>query len=179
MKESSILLGIIMKSFFNSILSFIIQSLTGTTDSEDAYVQIIDQVFEKINNLLTISAYWLSGLVLLLVGVLVSYFNLLAQYDRVGTVVLGAVPTGGLVLSLIGSGIIYNASKTQSNKTNQKKQRPIAEQQANQSPPIEQAIALLIMDFIKEREQARELIDKSNTTLPKHQKIEPDELNIH
>jgi hypothetical protein len=175
MEESSLIVGTIMHNFFSSIFSYIIQSFTGPENSENIYAQMLDQAFDRLYRLLSIAAYGLSGVILLLVGVLVTYFSLLAQYDRVGTILLGAVPTGGLVLFFIGLGIIYNASKMQSIQVVEKKHKASPEQQGQTSPLIEQAVALLIMDFIKEREQSREQAAHHQ----KQEAIVPDEINIH
>lgn len=141
-----------MFDFLKTIYSFIIESLTGKKNDKFFYDKILDLAFDRVYEVLNTIAYGLTGIILMLTGFIFTYYNLLSQYDRIGTVDLGAVAIGGIVLIFIGFGIVYNNSRkfiTDTVKT--------TESSLMQTPsPIENAIAAFIQDIVKEREYSRE-----------------------
>jgi hypothetical protein len=143
-----------MLNFLSSIYTVIIELLTGKESNSNIYEKIIDLSFNRVFELLNVLAYGVAGLILLLTGFLISYFNLLTQYDRVGTVNIGAVAIGGIVLCFLGLGILYNNSKSKKQNTNQLESALPTHKEIHSSP-IENALAALLLDFVKEREENR------------------------
>lgn len=141
-----------MYNFLKNIFSFVMESLTGLSSDKSIYEKILDLAFKRIYEVLNSIAYGLSGIILMITGFLVAYFNILSQYDRVGTITVGAVAVGGIVLIFLGFGIIYNNTKkdfTAAIKTPPVNHPPLPS-------PIELAIVALVQEFIKEREFSRE-----------------------
>lgn len=165
-----------MINFFKTILSFIFKSFTGQQTDDLLYVKMLDIASNRIYEMLNSIAYGLSGIIMMITGFFATYFNLLSQYDRVGTITIGAVAVGGIVLIFIGFGIIYNNTKKDFTP-------PIKAQKAIQnqvSSPIELAIAALLQDFVKEREFVRE---KEKELLKiqtqQHEAVFPEEIPTH
>lgn len=151
--EESFFIGDSMYIFFKTIFSFILESVTGLSPDGLIYEKILDLAFKRIYEVLNAIAYGLSGIILMITGFLVAYFNVLSQYDRVGSITMGAVASGGIVLIFIGFGIVYNNTKKDFTSP------AIRTPQANLTPhtsPIELAVAALVQEFIKEREFSRE-----------------------
>jgi len=137
----------------------------------------MDHAFDRLYETLSIIAYGLVGVSLITVGFLATYFNLLSQYDRVGTVTMGAIAVGGLVLCFVGFGITYNASRKQARPLPEKN---IHTSKASTTSALENAIAVLVLDFVKERELDRETKRKIEKTQDeKTEDIFQEEINIH
>jgi hypothetical protein len=135
------------------------------SSDKSSYEKIINNIVLKINEFLSIIAYGLSGIILMIIGFSKAYFNYMEQYDQTGSIYLNAVQTGGIVLLLIGFGILYNATVKQSilmqqNLINEKNQG------SNSSSKIETAISALILDYVKERELSR---IQTNPTIQSHE----------
>jgi hypothetical protein len=145
-----------MFNLLSSLYTIVIELLSGKESNLNIYERIIDLAFGRAFELLNVLAYGVSGLFFLLTGFLISYFNLLMQYDRIGTVNVGAVAIGGLVLCFIGFGILFNTSKSKI-KTLKKEETPIYSHSERDISPIENALAALLLDFVKEREESRNI----------------------
>ena len=141
-----------MYNFFKTIFSLILESLTGLSSDGSIYEKTLDLAFKRVYEVLSAIAYGLSGMILMITGFLVAYFNILSQYDRVGTITVGAVAVGGIVLVFIGFGIVYNKTK----KDYTAPQKILQTAQSPHPSPIELAVAALVQEFIKEREFSRE-----------------------
>jgi hypothetical protein len=155
-----------MSNLFGTLYTMVLNLFSGKNSGENIYETIIELTFSRIIELINILAYGVSGLIFLLSGFLISYFNLLSQYDRIGTISIGAVAIGGLVLCFIGFGILYNTA-TKKISTNIKHNTENKTHHETYGSPIENAIAALVLDFVKEREEIRqstksELHEKSN-----------------
>lgn len=161
-----------MLELFSNILNYVLRLLTGASNEAPVYEKIIDLAFARLNEILNIVAYGFTGIVFIISGFLVTYFTLLSQYDRVGIIYLNAVAGGGLALTLIGFGILYNST---TRKVYEKKK---IQKITNTTTPIEHALAALINDFVKEREFTRELSKKVDHEKRKQENLQ-DELSIH
>jgi hypothetical protein len=165
----------ILKVIFSSLL----ESLSTPSTDGPVYEKVMDHAFNRIYEVLNVIAYGLTGVILMITGFVVAYFNLLGQYDRIGVFAIDAVSIGGLVLSFIGFGIVYNSSRKQLRFSFFKETRPV-EQPTNNSSPIEHALAAILMDFVKERELDREIAKESKINqIQSSNQYRPEEDNIH
>ncbi|HEY8270646.1 MAG TPA: hypothetical protein VIG33_07130, partial [Pseudobdellovibrionaceae bacterium] len=102
-----------------------------------------------------------SGLVciaLLCGGFFMSLIDLTHQYDEAGTVYLTASNASGLILVLLSLGTFFWIFTSawpgaQEMKAAKKKEESVTQAK---TASLEHALSLLVMDFIKEREQKRE-----------------------
>ncbi len=112
---------------------------------------LIDSLQSHLRKLFAHLAFAFIGLALSMTSFIITYFNLLNQYDLIGSVKLQAVSVGGAVLFTIGLAILWKASFSMRGKA-----APV-EQKGPTVSAIELAISALILDFVKERELDREL----------------------
>lgn len=151
-----------MQKFLEALGSFFLSLFQGNSAGPSTYEKIIDDIFERSGKILGRAALALFGVLIIVSGLLASYFNLLNQYDQTGSVAVGAVASGGLVLVLIGLGLVFAASRKSMTEKILGHGQAENKSEASASPAVgpstlEQAMALLILDFVEERKQEREL----------------------
>lgn len=169
-----------MLIFFKEVLLNIVEKFFGKHSSENIYDFALTKAFNHLDDLFSTIAYRLVGIIIFIVGFTFTYFNLLNQYDSIENVKFGAVASGGIVLIFIGFGIIYNSKKDEKSSIKEN----ITSLEANKTKPsqMEEALAALIMDIIKEREINREASAKNELkqkTDRSDNEYFPDEINLH
>ena len=136
------------------ILSVIASFLFGKQmSSGPSYEDLVDYAFERLRSIVNSAAIGLSGIVLVITGFIFTTFNLLNQYDQHASVAMTAVAAGGLVLCVVGLGFILFASRK--TKTPLEKSEGLKTHHPAASP-LEEALSLLVMDFVKARQEDRE-----------------------
>lgn len=96
--------------------------------------------------------------IILASGLIMVAYNIAFQIDNNGSASISAIIITGSILvlvSLLVVGIVINSVSSKKEITPLKRQEP--QQLINSAHPLQDAMALLIMDFIKEREVKREL----------------------
>lgn len=132
------------------IFSYFIGQITGDKPKGFSIDEIVNSVIERIRDLFGAILFGLAGLFLSLVGFISAYFNILSEFDKSGTVGFSAVTGGGLFLLFLGVILIFVSGRMTKGTPKPKPVEPQA-----RSSNIEQAISMLIMEFVKEREEKR------------------------
>lgn len=132
------------------ILRFIGSFLFGKRMLQIPYEVIVDYALARVKVMAQSAALSLVGIVLLLTGFLVSFFNTLSTYDLKGYFVLSAVAAGGLGICALGIVflVVANYRKDHSLKP--------SEVIHGVHSPIEDALAALITDFVNNRKEKHE-----------------------
>lgn len=113
------------------------------------YEVIVDYAIGRIRGMAKSAAIGFAGMVLLLTGALVAYFNVLAIYDLKGVFMMTAVASGGLGICVLGIILIAVASYKKSHPEHL--QRPSDVLTTEVHSPLEEAFANLINDFVENR----------------------------
>ena len=87
-------------------------------------------------------------------GLIIIAVDIGAQYDQNAYVYFSSMIMVGLILSLVSLLIAFGTAKAVSHETTEAPKREIL-QQVGTTHPIQDALALLIHDFVKEREMKR------------------------
>lgn len=132
------------------ILRFIGSFLFGKRMLQIPYEVIVDYALARVKVMAQSAALSLVGIVLLLTGFLVSFFNTLSTYDQKGYFVLSAVAGGGLGICALGIAFLVTA--------NLKKEHAVKPSEVLHGvhSPIEDALAILITDFVNSRKEKHE-----------------------
>lgn len=131
------------------------------------YEKTIDHVFNRLSEIFALTAYGVSGIIIMITGFLSAYFNILYEYDKLGVAKLGAISIGGVALFILGLALIFNYSKRSVSYRNSKITQNRSE--SSNASPLEHAIVAIIQDFIVERQNERQKnsnINLSNKSLP-------------
>jgi hypothetical protein len=139
------------------LFSFLVGQFRGQHEKPFSYEELINVFFRQLNGVLRSLALGATGMILSASGFLMAYFNLLGQYDMNGGLYLSAVTAGGTVLFLIGAGLLYSASRSMSAKSTAAVRPTVPEIKSPAASPLEDALATLVVDYIKEREHQREM----------------------
>lgn len=150
-----------MFDFIKKIFLFLLGIIEDKSAVSSAYEKTIDHIFDRLYKLLSVVAYGVSGITIMLIGFLTAYFNILYQLEKLGIFTVGAIALGGIILFLGGLGLIYNSSRKSIRPFNDQSSN-IKTQSSNVSP-IEQAIVAIIHDYISERQNERQSIKHSNS----------------
>jgi RsiW-degrading membrane proteinase PrsW (M82 family) len=165
------------------ILAVLVQMITGNKSEEVLYDQIFTRASIQLNQILESFSYRLLGITLVICGFLSSYFNILVQYDEHKSVIVTAVFIGGVILYFLGMAIIFNTNKKSNKQRFSSPTKAVTSKEAFASP-LETALAALVLDFIKEREETRETKreksnESANNTYEKNEKEFLHEIKIH
>jgi|GEM_PF-1480719 len=129
----------------------------GPTLKETA-LEIFNEVIHESRKFITLTMGALAAVLIFCAGFFIALLNGTTQYDRGGSVAWTATLGAGVVLMLLAIaifGVIFLRAWPGI------KQRRIAKQKREESrlyheaAPLETALSLLVMDFIKEREERR------------------------
>lgn len=131
------------------ILSYLVSFLFGKRLISIPYEVIVDYAIARVRLLVQSAAVGFSGIVLILTGFLVSFFNLLSYFDQQGRFAMTAVASGGLSMCLVGAIFLVFASFKKS--VSLVRPSDVLTQQVHS--PIEDAIAVLITDFVNSRKE--------------------------
>lgn len=124
------------------------------------YEVIVDYAIARVRHLFQSAAMGFAGIVLMLTGFLVTFFNLLSYYDLKGFFAMTAVASGGLSMLLIG--IIFLGIARSKKSVSLVRPSDVLTQQIHS--PLEEALALLITDFVKGRHEKSEARDTAPAT---------------
>ena len=131
------------------ILSFIGSFLFGKRLLSIPYEVMVDYAIARIRGMARSVALGFAGIVFILTGFLVSFFNILSIYDEKGYLMMSAVAGGGLGICVLGAIMIAVASY--------KKNHPIQHHPEFLTQPvhgpIEEAVASLITEFVNNRRE--------------------------
>ena len=156
-----------MRSFLAIVISTVTflmgryKSILGTS-TEPHLEQVLDRALDKTLDkarqfLSTVIIGWI-GTALFCAGVIIAVMNVASQYDEEGYVFFTATIAVGLVLAVFGGlGLFWMGSQKSASEVSVKKRQQQQQEtvQAKPSSPLETAIAMLVMDFVKERESHR------------------------
>lgn len=162
-----------MAKIFSLLFSFILGTFKSPNSDDNIYEKLVDRALDQLKYLLESLALTLTGFTLVIAGFLTAYFNLLHQYDERGSIALNAVSIGGFVL--VGVGIIILFSTLSQKKID--RHLTSGPKIAAKTSPLEEAISLLVLDYVKEREIDRERSHQAKTSPPKPEDIIHDTLN--
>lgn len=150
-----------MYKFVALILPFMWSWFKGTNPKTDlSYEEAVDLLFNRAKTIVSSMAMGLIGFLLVTIGLLNTFFYSLAQYDLLGTVLIGATFIGSLALAAVGGGLIYVSARRDAQarvskslaKARQEQQQATA---SHSGSPIQDALSALVMDYIKDREADR------------------------
>lgn len=146
------------------VLSFFASFLFGKKLISIPYEVIVDYAIARVRLLAQSAALGFVGIVLILTGFLVSFFNLLSIFDQKGFFSMSAVASGGFSIGLVGIIVLLFASFKKSVAL----VRPsdVLTQQVHS--PLEEALATLITDFAKSRKEKSEAEQSMDPTQEPH-----------
>lgn len=133
---------------------------------KDTIAEAFAEVTHKGKRLLTLSLIAFAAVLLFIPGFFIGLLNLTGQYDRQGYVAFTATFGAGLALMVIAGGMIAYVAKAWSGVSPVKKakqakrkvEEKIEERISERRPDsLETALSLLVMDYIREREEKRRL----------------------
>ncbi|MES2801682.1 MAG: hypothetical protein V4654_04270 [Bdellovibrionota bacterium] len=131
------------------ILSFIGSFLFGKRLLSIPYEVIVDYAIARVRGMAHSVAFGFVGIVLILTGFLVSFFNILSVYDDKGYFLMSAVAGGGLGICALGIIFIIAASI----KKSENLVRPSEVLTHEVHSPLEEAVASLIAEFVNNRKE--------------------------
>lgn len=143
-----------MLKILSIIASFFVGKLRSGKVISLRIEDFIDYAVNRLKNVLGAAAFGLSGIVLAFSGFLFSYFNLLNQYDQRATVTMSAVAIGGIVLCLFGLLFLY-ISYVMVRRPVLRPTTVQAQAHAQAKSSLEDALAALVLDFVKARQAKR------------------------
>lgn len=145
-----------MQKIFQVLGSFFLSLFQGSHAEPLTYEKLVDDIFARLAKVMSKATFGLSGVLLIMSGFLAAYFNLLNQYDQTGTILVGAVASGGFVLMFLGSVLIYiSARKPMTERLGPALAQEQAARETSSSSTLEQALAALVLDYIEERKRDR------------------------
>lgn len=157
---------------FKKIFSIASSYLIGRFDQSRAdghplisYDGLVDRATDRINDIIQGTMVAAAAVLFIATGFFVAFFSILHQYDLNQAFSLSAVSIGALALMLIGAiSLYYVMSDDLANKrkaSEEKKRRELEIKSISESTStistIQNAVSLLVLDFIKEREFKRQL----------------------
>jgi hypothetical protein len=143
-----------MIKFFTYFISFLIGRYNSF--AKPSAMVIIDQVLLRTRKLLMTSMISLIASLLLTGGVIISLIEFTRQIDRFQIVWPSATLIGGLALTLISLATLIYAFTSKAFDLRYVKKASPTEQIPRTPSPLEEALSVLVMDFIKERREERQ-----------------------
>lgn len=152
------------------ILSYLFSYFAGRYNSvlKPSTLLIIDQLLVRARKLVMTSSIMFISSLLLAGGVLISLIEFTSQIDRYAVVWPSATLIGGLSLSVIALGVLIFSFTSRTfdlryvRSKNSRRHESLFDSRKSESSsprtqsPVEEALSLLIMDFVNERKQNRE-----------------------
>lgn len=133
------------------ILSYIVSLLFGKRMLSVPYEVIVDYAIARIRSMAKSAALGFAGLILLLTGALVAFFNVLHNYDLSGVMRMTAVAGGGLGICTLGIILIMIASYKKSHPEHLLRPSDVLSSELHS--PLESAFANLINEFVDNRKE--------------------------
>lgn len=115
------------------------------------YEVIVDYAITRVKSMAKSAALGFAGMVLLLTGALVAFFNVLAVYDEKGVVMMSAVASGGIAICVLGILLLFMATNKKTQAENITRPSDLLGPQNNS--PLEEAIAHLINEFVANKKE--------------------------
>lgn len=168
-----------MIEIFKKFFSIIIDAISISISENQTIQSLAIKSNKEIKKLVNIITMRIIGVLLITLSISHSYFFLAERYDSNQPFQLGLVGRSGITLFLLGILSIAYSLKEKNNMTllHTIEQAEVANESNDTHPPIlEQAIAALIFDFIKERELKRENEKQEKLVINKKNKTTEDEL---
>lgn len=142
-------------------------------------LEVYEEISAKSRRLITLTLSGLGAVILFCGGFFVSLLELTSQYDRVGYVSLSATLAAGLTLMICAvvafMGIFWGAWPN----STQHSEHSTQESTAQAASPLENALSVLIMDYVKDRELRRESRRYQSTDQPSPPSHSPPPPPIH
>lgn len=130
------------------VFSFIVSMLFSKRMLSIPYEVVVDYALARIKVMAQSAVLALVGIVLLLTGFLVAFFNFLSTYDTKGFFTLSAVATGGLGICVVGIACLVGANIKKDHSV-----KPSEVLAHGAHSPIEDAIASFITEFVNNRKE--------------------------
>lgn len=139
-------------------LSFIYKKMTSqrSPSLKETAVEIFEEISHKSRRIVALTLAGVGAVIFLTGGFFISLINATTQYDEAGKVAMSATLSGGLgliVLALITFGVVFLQAWPGIQK--RKRHEKELKEAAMAGGPLEQALALLVTDYVKEREMRR------------------------
>lgn len=131
--------------------SFLIGKLNSISVTPSLF--FVEKALEKSRNILFMATIAFISAALFCAGVIISVLNALTQIDANGSMVFSATFSGGLVLIVISAvslAIVFAKRNWEFPSLTE------AAHQSRRSSPIEEAITMLVQDFMEDRRTNRE-----------------------
>lgn len=135
----------------------------------ESAIEIFEEVTFRSRRLVSLLLAGLASVILLCGGLFISILDATTQYDRSGVIAWTATFSSGIVLLLIAAAtfsVVFLRAWPHTRRLRQKEQQVAPAT----SSSLENALAALVMDYVKERELKREQRGPSPaaTSRPKH-----------
>lgn len=122
--------------------------------------ELIDKTLSKLRGLMSVVALGAVATIFLTAGFLGAYYNMLLQMDTTGKMGPNAVVVGGVCLFVAGLVIFAIASRSTASSRSHAKTQAQSSAKPDHGRAIsalEEALSMLIIDHVKEREFSREI----------------------
>ncbi len=143
--------------WFGFLLSFILGKFINSHSPglKESFFDILQEATYRSRKAVMLLLGGLACILILCGGFFMSVIDLTNQFDREGTLHFTANFTGGIILVAIALSVFsWIFVSVWPGARNKKKSEPVSPSQTSGSA-LEQALSLLVMDFIKEREYKR------------------------
>lgn len=153
-------------NWLGMVVSYVVGSMTHRNKGiKESVFEVYDEIIIKSRRIVTLTIVGLGSVIFLCGGLFIALLGGTLQYDQTGSFSFSATMTGGLILialSLLAFAVVFGqAWPREHNKSGPNKRRPSPQLKLKESErparaSLDQALSLLILDFIKEREIKRE-----------------------
>ncbi|MGZ3772661.1 MAG: hypothetical protein ACXVCY_13940 [Pseudobdellovibrionaceae bacterium] len=139
------------------VLNFIFQKFSTRPPSlTETAVEIFEEISHKSRKVVSLTLTGVAAVIFFCGGLFIAIINATTQYDNTGEILFTATFLGGLLLIALAAltfGIIFLRAWPGAAKARQTRQK--ASQAEISAISLDKALAILIMDFVKERELRR------------------------
>ncbi|UOF02381.1 hypothetical protein [Bdellovibrio reynosensis] len=176
-------LGMIAKFLFSRMSS----SNRPHKSLKDSAVEVFEEISKKSRKIVTLSIMAIGGVLLFVAGFFIALLNLTMQYDRVGYVSFTATLGAGVGLMVVAAAMFAwiflgawpGASDTRKAVKKAKKEVKDFKDRAAETPnTLEGAISLLVLDYVKERQEKRDMYAAARASRVSTLSAE-ERMNIH
>lgn len=151
---------------FNKLIGIAVSYLAGRlgqvrTDDSSLYNAFVDRATDRVKSMIQDALLASLTAIFIIVGFFAAFFTSLHQYDLNQTFSFNAVILGSIALMAIGSvGLYYVVSEGYFRKQSEPKEdkkAPTQNEQPSANSALQNALSVLVMDFVKEREFKRQV----------------------